>query len=87
LGNLWKKIHFYDKKGNEFKVDQVMEKIETLEEEEEEEEDEDESVSAEELAKNIPQKINLGLLDTDQVRVLVSIPTLIQVIQNRLVAS
>jgi hypothetical protein len=84
LGNLWKKIHFYDKKGNEFKVDQVIEKIETLEEEEE---DEDESVSAEELAKNIPQKINLGLLDTDQVRVLVSIPTLIQVIQNRLVAS
>jgi hypothetical protein len=61
LDNLWKTLKYYDKKGNELKVDELLEKIEGFNEQEEENEW---SISTEELAKKIPKAINLDKQDT-----------------------
>jgi myosin heavy subunit len=57
--NLWQKLKFYEKRGNEFKVDQLMEQIEALDQEEEI------SVSTEELVKKLPRTINLDRRHTE----------------------
>jgi predicted acyl esterase len=56
LDNFWKTLKYHDKKGNELKVDEPLEKIEGFNEQEEENE---RSISTEELAKKILKQSTL----------------------------
>lgn len=56
INSLWKQHDYYDRKGNELRADEIMDKINALLEEEEEE---GRSTSTEELKKKIPKAIDL----------------------------
>lgn len=59
INNLWKRLDFYEKKGNDHKVGDIMEQIEALENQEET------SMSTEEVAKKVPTSINVDRYDTE----------------------